>query len=461
MSEHTYKFSLDPVEVPKVKTANREIKTGIPCPGSREVVEQLAKYESRSMQGQIPLVWDRAKDFNIYDACGNKFIDFTSTIFVANTGHGNQHVIKSVKSILDKPLLHTYAYATKIRADYQGKLVRFAGHNFEKSFLLSAGTEATEAAVKLMRLNGLKHGKRRLGIICIGGNWHGRTMGAQMLSNNSSQKEWIGFQDPNTFYIDFPYPWSLGGKSGRDFFNEALNKMLADEEIDIEKDCCGFILETFQGWGAVFYPKDFVREIRRVCDENNLLLCFDEMQAGFGRTGKKFGYEHYGVKTDLLCMGKGMGSGFSISGLVGSAEVMDLPDVGNMSSTHSANPVVCAAALATLEEIERLHLVDRSAELGDLFHSLLNQLKDEFPDKISHVLGCGLLAALHFNFNGQPLSAFASKVCEKSLQKGLLMVHTGRESIKLAPPLTISEDALQEGVGAIKESILEVIREAL
>lgn len=459
MSGHAYKFSVDPVDVPKIKTDNREIKTGIPCPGSREIIEKLAKYESRSMQGQIPLVWDRAEDCHIYDACGNKFIDFTSTIFVTNTGHANAHVIESVIDTLKKPLLHTYAYVTGIRADYHEKLVGFAGNNFEKAFLLSAGTEATEAAVKLMRLNGMKHGKRRPGIICIGGNWHGRTMGAQMLSSNEGQKEWIGFQDPNTFYIDFPYPWTLQGKSGKEFFAEALNKMLATEDIDIAQDCCGFMLETFQGWGAVFYPEDFVQEIRKVCDEHGLLLCFDEMQAGFGRTGKKFGYENYGVKADLLCLGKGMGSGFSVSGVIGSAEIMDLPDVGDMSSTHSANPIVCAAAMATLEEIENKGLVEKSATLGALFHSLLNELKNEFPEKISHVLGKGLLAALHFNYNEKPLSEFASKVCEKCLQKGLLMVHTGRESIKLAPPLTISENALREGVGVIKEAMLEVIEE--
>ena len=457
MSNHSYKFNISPIEVPKVRTINREIKTAIPCPGSKAIIEKLAKYESRSMQGQIPLVWDRAEGFNIYDPCGNKFIDFTSTIFVTNTGHANKHVINSVKEVLDRPLLHSYAYASKIRADYHEKLVKFAGRNFEKAFLMSAGTEATEAAVKLMRMNGQKLGKKRLGIVCIGGNWHGRTIGAQMLSDNQTQKEWIGFQDPNTFYIDFPYPWKMNNGTGKKFLVDSIEK-LKKQGMNISSDICGFMLETFQGWGAIFYPNDFVKEIRDICDKHNILLCFDEMQAGFGRTGKKFGYEHYGINADLLCLGKGMGSGFPISGVIGSKDVMDLPGIGDMSSTHSANPIVCAAAMATLEEIEAHCLVERSATLGERMHRKLKELKEKFPNKISHVLGHGLLAAIHFNFNGKPLSEFASAVCEKNMQKGLLTVHTGRESIKLAPPLIITEEALLEGIEIIEESINELIK---
>ena len=144
-------------------------------------------------------------------------------------------------------MVHTYAYISQIRADYIEKLIQFAGGNFEKAFLLSSGTEATEAAVKLMRMNGQKNGKKRPAIICIEGNWHGRTMGAQMLSSNSKQKQWIGFQDPNTFYMNFPYPWSLNGETGKSFFKKAFNRMINAEKIDISNDLCGFMLETFQG----------------------------------------------------------------------------------------------------------------------------------------------------------------------------------------------------------------------
>ncbi len=209
-----YKFSRTPIKVPKVQTKYRSINTRIPAPGTENMLSKLELYESRSMQGQIPIIWDKADDFSIYDKQGNKWIDFTSTIFVSNVGHGNKNVCNAVKKVLEKPLIHSYAYVNEERVQYHKKLVEFAGTPFEKAFLLSAGTEATEAALKLMRMNGQKNKKRKLGIICIEGNWHGRTLGAQMMSGNSSQKEWIGYHDPNIHHIRFPYPWALHGKTG-------------------------------------------------------------------------------------------------------------------------------------------------------------------------------------------------------------------------------------------------------
>jgi 4-aminobutyrate aminotransferase / (S)-3-amino-2-methylpropionate transaminase / 5-aminovalerate transaminase len=453
-----YKFSRKPINVPKVHTKNRFINTAIPAPGTDESIRKLEKFESRSMQGQIPIIWDKANDFNIYDKHGNKWIDFTSTIFVSNVGHSNKNVCDEVKKVIEKPLIHSYAYVTEERIQYHKKLVEFAGPPFEKAFLLSAGTEATEAALKLMRMNGQKNKKRRLGIICIDGNWHGRTLGAQMMSGNPSQKEWIGYHDPNIYHIPFPYPWALKGKSGAEFLEIGLNK-LQESGVDLENDICGFMLETFQGWGAIFYPKEFVKAIETICKNNNLLLSFDEMQSGFARTGKKFGYEYYEVQADLLCCGKGIASGFPLSAVIGTAEIMDLPEVGNMSSTHSANPFVCAAGMATLEEIDRLDLVNETDRKGLIFHQKLNELKLKYSDNISFVFGHGLLAALIFNLpnTNDPDTYLPSSISEKAMQKGLLVVHTGRESIKLAPPLTISDEALVEGINVLDESISEVL----
>ena len=452
-----YIFSREPKTVPTVKTKYRKISTKIPAPGTQSILSKLDKYESRSMHGQLPIVWDKAKDFNVYDHAGNKWIDFTSTIFVTNIGHANEHLAQALKSAIDKKMIACYAYANEVRSRYIEKLVKFAPSNFQKAFLLSAGSEATEAGLKLMRMYGQKIGKRRPGIICIEGNWHGRTMGAQMMSSNKTQKEWIGYEDPNVHHIAFPYPWVLNGKSGSDFLANSIDK-LRDSGIDLDKDICGFMLETFQGWGAVFYPADYVKGIRKICDKNNILLTFDEMQSGFARTGKRFGYEHYDVKADLLCVGKGIGGGFPLSGVIGNSEVMDLPDVGNMSSTHSANPLGCVAGLATLEEIERLDLVKESQRKGLLFFGKLNELKGKYLDRVSFILGKGLVAAVLFKKPGsqQPDTIFPSLVSERAMQKGLLVVHTGRESIKLAPPLTIPDDALIEGIEVLEESINEL-----
>ena len=449
-------FSHEPIKVDEISTKYRTIKTALPVPESIPIIEQMYEFESRAMHGQVPLIWDKAEGFQIYDKWGNKWLDFTSTIFVANAGHGNKKIINALKKILDKPLLHTYTYASEERVNYLNYLIDNTPNQFEKAFLLSAGTEATEAALKLMRLNGEKQKKNKGGIICLNGNWHGRTLGAQMMSGNKEQKEWIGYQDPNIYHIEFPYPWSTDNP--REFFKTEINKLLTKEKIDPKKDLCGFMLETFQGWGAVFYPKEFVEEIFAFAKDNDLLITFDEMQSGFGRTGKLFGYEHYGVEPDIICCGKGASSGLPLSIVLGSKEIMDLPDVGSMSSTHSANPLVSVAGHENLKTLIEDGLIDKSEKLRKIFHKKLNEIKDRYPEYLKYVFGEGLIAGLVFiDKNGNLLIDLCDAIAEKAFQRGLLVVHTGRESIKLAPPLNITDEALYEGIEVLEECIRESI----
>jgi 4-aminobutyrate aminotransferase / (S)-3-amino-2-methylpropionate transaminase / 5-aminovalerate transaminase len=452
-----YEFSLIPKTVPFVRTKNRFINTVIPAPGTQEVFERLELCESRSMHGQLPIVWNRAENFNVFDIAGNCWIDFTSTIFVANVGHSNPRVTSAIQGTLNEPIYSCYAYANKTRASYLEKLIEFAGPPFDKAFLLSAGTEATEAALKLMRMYGQKKGKSRLGIICIDGNWHGRTQGAQLMSSNAEQKKWIGYEDIDIHHIPFPYPWELNDQNPEDFLIDSLSK-LSSKGINIEKDICGFMLETFQGWGAVFYPKEYVKAIEKISRDNDILLTFDEMQSGFGRTGKKFGFQHYEVTPDLICCGKGMGGGVPLSGVLGRSELMDLPSIGNMSSTHSANPMVCAAGLAVIKELEEKNLIEEADRKGKFMLKKLHEIQNRFPKRISQINGNGLVAAVLFN-NPKTNKAdgyFPSKVAELCMHKGLLVVHTGRESIKIGPPLTITDDALLEGIEVLAESISEL-----
>lgn len=455
-----FSFNFEPKKVKKINSKYRNINTLIPAPGTKEVFDRLERVESRSMHGQLPIIWNKASDFSVFDIADNRWIDFTSTIFVANVGHSNQKVIESIKKTCDEPLLSCYAYCNTIRADYLEKLVSFAGENFEKAFLLSAGTEATEAALKLMRMNGQRIGKRRLGIICLENNWHGRTFGAQMMSGNISQKKWMGFHDQDIHHIPFPYPWEVNNERAKEFLNESLENLI-QQGLDLKKDVCGFMLETFQGWGAIFYPKNFVKEIENICKKYNIILTFDEMQSGFARTGKNFGYEHYGVRPDLICTGKGMGGGVPVSGLIGKSEIMDLPETGNMSSTHSANPLVCSAGIAVLDEIQKLNLNQEAISKGKILFEGLEHLKEIFRENITYICGKGLIAAIMFRSTKKNISdsIFTSMIVEKCYQKGLLVVHTGRESIKIGPPLTISSEALIEGIEVLKESIEDILNE--
>ena len=456
-----YGFSHTPKIVPFVETEFRRIKTAIPVPESIPLLEKLYAVESRAMHGQLPVVWNRAEGFQVYDAWGNCWIDFTSTIFVANAGHGNPRIVAALKRVLDKPLLHTYTFASQERHDYLDALIRHTPPQFEKAFLLSAGTEATECALKLMRMHGQSVGKQRGGVICFEGNWHGRTLGAQMLGWNPKQKGWIGYIDPNIFHLPFPYPWRHDAATDpAAYFRDNLNKLLDEQGLDPTKDLCGFMLETFQGWSAAFYPSEFVKAVVEFAREHDMLVTFDEMQAGFGRTGKLFGYMHYGVEPDLLCCGKGASSGLPLALVLGSQKVMDLPDIGSMSSTHSANPLVCAAGKANLEALLEDGLIENSAKLGEVFHRELRRIRDRFSAQISSVQGKGLLAAVIFTDpQGQPLSGLCDQIAERCMQRGLLVVHTGRESIKLAPPLCIHEAALIEGLSVFEQTAADCIAE--
>jgi 4-aminobutyrate aminotransferase/(S)-3-amino-2-methylpropionate transaminase len=449
-------FSHQPTTVEKIATKYRTIKTEIPVPDSLIMLEKMYDLEAQAMHGQYPMVWSRAEDFQIYDKWGNIWLDFTSTIFVANAGHANKRIVKALKELLDKPLLHTYTYPSSERINYLEYLIKNTPKQFEKAFLLSAGTEATEAALKLMRLNGKKQGKRKGGVICFNGAYHGRTMGAQMMTGNDNAKEWVGYQDPNIHHLKFPYPWEVDNPI--DFFNREIEKLLRQKDLNPDKDLCGFMLETFQGWGAVFYPNEFIKAISKFSKKHNMLLAFDEMQAGFGRTGRLFGYEHYEVEPDILCCGKGASSGLPLAIVLGAQDVMDLPGIGSMSSTHSANPLVCVAGYQNLKAMLDDDLIDNSRKLGNLLHQRLHEIKSKYPKHLKYIFGKGLLAALIFvDENGNALSDLCDKISEKAFQKGLLVVHTGRESIKLSPPLSITKEALLEGIDVLEQCIKESI----
>ncbi len=449
-------FSHSPEEVEKITTSNRRIVTQIPVPESVPILKKMYGLESRSMHGQLPLIWNKAKNYNVYDKWGNKWIDFTSTIFVANAGHSNKHITKTVKKTLLKPLLHTYNYANEYRINYLEYLIKHTPDNFEKAYLISAGTESTEAVMKFMRLHGLKNNKGR-GIITLTGSYHGRTLGAEMAGGNKNFDSWISADDTDLFKFEYPDPDLINEENGAQYFKDQINK-LNKQKTDFISNLSGILFETYQGWSARFLPTTYVKAAEQFCKDHKILLAFDEMQAGFGRTGPLFGYMHYDVIPDLICCGKGASSGFPLSLVLGKAEVMDLPNVGSMSSTNSGNPISCAAGLANFQEIHSKNLLDKATHLGFHFHKKLNSLQNKYGEIIKHVDGKGMVASLIFlNDKNEKLSLLCDQIAFKCFQRGLLVVHTGRESIKLAPPLTISKSALNEGINVIDEVLSDIL----
>jgi len=453
----SFSFSRVPVSCPPVQTPYRSIRTPLPVPESLPILAEIEACESRSMHGQMPVVWDHASDFQVFDAWGNVWLDFTSTIFVANAGHANPRIVAAVREMLDHGLVHTYTYPTAIRARFLRALVDATPPQFEKAYLVSSGTEATEMVVKLMRLNGQRLGKRRLGVVSFAGAFHGRTQGAAMIGGTPEGRTWIGFEDPNVHQLPFPYEWSLApGETGRDRFL-AHAKLLEDKGLDPDRDLCGFIFEAYLGWAAALLPAGYAAAAAEYAAAHGMVLAFDEVQGGFGRTGKLFVHQHYGVSPDLIACGKGISSGLPLSAVLGRRELMDLPEVGSLSSTHSANPLVCAAGLANLHEILDRDLCGAAARTGAAMIARLEEMRTRHPDRIARVSGKGMLAALIFRTrDGAPDSLTPSRICECAMRKGLLLVHTGRESIKFGPPLTMPMDAMAEGMDALEACLEEV-----
>ena len=416
------------------------------------IEKKFFKFEPPSMKPNLKVFWKKAKGFNIWNEKNQKCIDFTSSIFVSNIGHSNPTFKKKIKEVLNSPLSHSYVYYNKFRFEYIKKLIRFVGRKkLNKCYLMSSGTEATEAALKLMRLNGQKINKEKKGIISMNGSWHGRTLGALMMSGFKSQTNWIGYKDKNIYHIEFPYPWLLKNNS-ETFFRKSLEKTFG-KRFNYKKKIAGIMLEAFQGWGSLFYPEKYIKCLIKFAKKNNILITMDEMQSGFARTGKKFAFEHYNFVPDIICCGKGMGSGMPLSGVITSSKIMDIQG-GYLQSTHSANPLSCAAGIAVIDEIKNKKLVNKSKNLGNFFLKGLIKLQTDFPNIIGYAFGKGLVSALIMKkYKNLSSTSVADFVCHECYKNNILLVNTGRESIKFGPPLVINKNALKFSLKAIRKSL--------
>jgi len=231
--------------------------------------KKYLKYETANMSPNIKIKWKKANSYYIYNHKNKKFIDFTSGIFASCLGYKNKNLNNKIKKVLKDGFSHNYNFYNNYREKYISKLIEFINSKkLKKCFLTSAGTEATETALKLARIYGSSINKSKIGIISIKGNWHGRTMGSQMLSGKNNDSEWVGYYDKFMHQINFPYPWEKRS-SEKNFFKDSLKKTF-HKNFNFKKNISMIILETFQGWGAVFYPKVYVKEIEKFCKKNKI-----------------------------------------------------------------------------------------------------------------------------------------------------------------------------------------------
>lgn len=454
------------VKVARVETKYRRIVTEIPVPESVPIFTALQAHEPRAMHTQTPIVWARADGFQVSDPYGNRWIDFTSGIVVANTGHGHTHMREVLRRHVEEKPLHSYLFATEARVGLVKKLIEITPANLTKVMLLSTGTEASECAMKLARLYGLPQSPQKKVLVSFTNSFHGRTMGAQMLYSGEAPKRWITSLDPDIHHLPFARccecPWGRKGYEdcGQECFEKGMAQ-LKDKGVEGEQ-IAAFFLEGYQGLrGPAFAPPEYVQALRVWADEHDALLVVDEIQSGFGRTGKLFAYQHYGVEADLVCCGKGLSSGLPLSAVLGKADIMDIPEPGQMTSTHTGNPVCCAATLASIEVLEKEDLIVAAAEKGKLLETKLLEIKERHSKRVEMVMGRGLVHALFLVRNGTttPDIKLADRVVERAIQKGVMLFKTGNGSIKICPPLVISEDALVEGVEVIGEALDECLLE--
>ncbi len=451
------KYSLEPRQVPRVETAHRRIVTKIPVPESVAIFERLERAEPSSMQGQPPLIIDRAEGWHVHDKWGNMWLDWSSGVLISNIGNSNPVIVEALRGMLDRPLLATYVFAHELRADLAELLVAHAPAKGYKAFLLSTGSEATENCIKLARTWGLeKHGPQKRVVVSYNNAFHGRTMGAQLAGGSAKLKKWIGPSD--TGFVQVPFP---DGYKNPDTRFELFLETLAKAGVK-PAQVCAVIAESFQGVGPDFFPVEYAKSLETWCKANDAMLIMDEVQAGFGRTGTWFAFEHYGIVPDLIACGKGISSSLPLSAVIGRAEVMELYAPGSMTSTHSGSPLPVAAAVANIREMERGPYLENARALDPVLREGLAALQHRHPRQAGCVQSRGLVAGVQIVVPGtrDPDAAAALAVNEACFRKGLLMfapVGVAGECIKIAPALDISREALEEGIQTLGEAMDETL----
>jgi 4-aminobutyrate aminotransferase-like enzyme len=452
-------FPLEPRKVDTVETKYRRIVTDIPAPESLPVLQTLRACEPNCMLGQPPLLWDHAEGFQVFDRWGNKWLDFSSGVLIANAGHGRKKIVDAIVAEAQRSLLTTYCFPNEPRAKFVQKLIEVAPEGFDKCFLLSTGSEAVECAIKISRTQGVKvGGPDKNVIVSFERAFHGRTLGSQQAGGIPDLKTWIQNLDPG--FVQVPFP---DGYRTKDTSFELFEKTLAELGVD-PRNIAGVIVETYQGGGADFGPPEYFQQLRKWCDKYNAVMIFDEVQAGFGRCGTFWGFEYYGVLPDLFTCGKGISSSLPLSAVIGKSELMNLYGPGSMTSTHTGNPICCAAGLANVEIILEEKLVENSAKVGKIMLDALAKVEKKYAGRIGCVHGRGLVAGVQLVKPGSetPDADLAWNVVRICMEKGLLMfapVGFGGGTLKICPPLCITEEAILEGIAVLDQAIGQAIAE--
>lgn len=431
-----------------------KIKTPVPGPKSLELLERRKKAVSNGIGiGKVPIFAEFAKGAVITDVDGNSFIDFSGGIGCLNSGHSAPLVVEAVRKQAEK-LQHSCFQVTMYEPylELAEKLIQISPGNFtKKAALFNSGAEAVENAIKIAR----KYTGRQ-SIVCFENAFHGRTfMTLTLTSKVKPYKDGFGPFAPEVYQAVMPYTYHKpGALTDEQYVDECISEFHSFlNRTVIPSQIAAIIIEPVLGEGGFIVPPEkFIKEIDKICRNNGIVLIADEIQSGFARTGKMFASEHFGLEPDLLTMAKSMSNGFPVSAVVGKEEIMDSVHPGGLGGTFAGNPVACAAALASIETIQKEKLCERAVIIGDTLRKRFDSLSGEVSC-IGEVRGLGAMIGIEIVKNGKnPDKEKAEKIVYECGQNGLLILTAGVEGniIRTLMPLSISDEQLNEALNVLE-----------
>lgn len=436
-----------------------KIVTEVPGPKSQELMKLRQKYVSRGPGNVTPIFIEKAKGAVITDVDGNEYIDFAGGIGVINVGHCPDEVVSAVKEQVEKyihPCFHVNMYEPYIKLAQ--KLAEITPGDFaKKSMFANSGAEAVENAVKIAR----KYTKR-MGIVSLECAFHGRTLMTMSLTSKvKPYKFGFGPYAPETYKIPSAYCYRCAFNSTYPECGmhcvEHLDRFFTTEYP--AEDIAAIIVEPVQGEGGfIVPPKEFIQGVKKVCEEHGILYISDEVQAGFGRTGKMFAIEHFDVEPDLITMSKSLAAGMPLSAVTGKAEIMDAPNPGEIGGTFGGNPLSCVAALEVINKIEKDNLLERSRQIGERMVGRLKEMQEKYP-AIGDIRALGAMVGIELVKDPktkEPDKELTGKLVKACYENGLIALSAGvfGNVLRFLTPLVITDDQLEEGLDILEKAFV-------
>jgi 4-aminobutyrate aminotransferase len=432
------------------------VKMPLPGPRSKELFERWARVEAQCTGYQAKVVWDHASGVVVSDVDGNTFIDWTSGVLVTNVGHCHPDLVKAVQKAAAK-LFNNYECLNEPRVEAAEKLISVLPKHLDKCFFLTTGSETTEAAIRIMKR---KTGKFE--VVSFYGGFHGRTYAALSAGGLSGPKKGYGPTVPGSIRVPFPYCYRCPFRAKPETCDLLCLDYLDDAvRANSTGSLAGVIVEAYLGAaGFIFPPEGWFPRLEQWLRSRDLLFTLDEVQSSFGRTGKFFAMEWEGLTPDLVCIGKGIGSGVPASALAARGEVIGILGSGEMSSTMGGNPVSCAAVSAVVDIMKREKLADNALRIGAIMKARLVEIAERCP-YVGDVRGKGLVMGVELvkdKKTKEPAPDLTRKLIDRAAEQGLLIGSVGifGNVIRVAPPLVITEAEAHESLDLFEKALAQL-----